>query len=164
MMLCRLTPPMCLNFLGMIHMDSHIIKTPFLETAYTQIMGHMDVVSIISDGFNIYFPMLMVLICLSSYFSLGSRLLSSSGFPQFIGDEFTMELVDDGKQLILSGKFLTKIENRLELISVSEKKLKQRMEESEMRRREFRNLRESGSARGRDRQQRDERGEATSPA
>lgn len=26
MLLCRLTPPMCLNFLGLIHMDSHIIK------------------------------------------------------------------------------------------------------------------------------------------
>lgn len=26
MLLCRLTPPMCLNFLGLIHMDSHIIQ------------------------------------------------------------------------------------------------------------------------------------------
>jgi len=25
MLLCRLTPPMCLNFLGLIHMDTHII-------------------------------------------------------------------------------------------------------------------------------------------
>lgn len=38
MMLCRLTPPMCLNFLGLIHMDSHIIKTHILETHYTQVM------------------------------------------------------------------------------------------------------------------------------
>lgn len=38
MMLCRLTPPMCLNFLGLIHMDSHIIKTHILETHYTQVI------------------------------------------------------------------------------------------------------------------------------
>lgn len=37
MMLCRLTPPMCLNFLGLIHMDSHIIKHHILETHYTQV-------------------------------------------------------------------------------------------------------------------------------
>lgn len=41
MLLCRLTPPMCLNFLGLIHMDSHIIKERISETFYTQIMGHM---------------------------------------------------------------------------------------------------------------------------
>lgn len=39
MMLCRLTPPMCLNFLGLIHMDSHIIKTHILETHYTQVIS-----------------------------------------------------------------------------------------------------------------------------
>lgn len=38
MMLCRLTPPMCLNFLSLIHMDSHVIKTQLMETQYTQVM------------------------------------------------------------------------------------------------------------------------------
>ena len=37
MLLCRLTPPMCLNFLGLIHMDSHIIKARLQETYYTQV-------------------------------------------------------------------------------------------------------------------------------
>lgn len=37
MLLSRLTPPLCLNFLGLIHMDSHIIKTQVLETHYTQV-------------------------------------------------------------------------------------------------------------------------------
>lgn len=39
MLLCRLTPPMCLNFLGLIHMDSHIIKARLMETYYTQVLG-----------------------------------------------------------------------------------------------------------------------------
>lgn len=101
MMLCRLTPPMCLNFLGLIHMDSHIIKTHILETYYTQVMGHMDVISIISDGFNVYFPMAILAFCLASYFSLGSRLLSMLGFQQFLDDdEFTTDLVEEGRELI----------------------------------------------------------------
>ncbi|XP_015601353.1 LMBR1 domain-containing protein 2 homolog [Cephus cinctus] len=101
MMLCRLTPPMCLNFLGLIHMDSHIIKTHILETHYTQVMGHMDVISIISDGFNVYFPMAILAFCLATYFSLGSRLLSMLGFQQFLGDdELTTDLVEEGRELI----------------------------------------------------------------
>ncbi|XP_050588489.1 LMBR1 domain-containing protein 2 homolog [Bombus affinis] len=101
MMLCRLTPPMCLNFLGLIHMDSHIIKTHILETHYTQVMGHMDVISIISDGFNVYFPMAILAFCLATYFSLGSRLLSMLGFQQFLDDdEFTTDLVEEGQELI----------------------------------------------------------------
>lgn len=121
MMLCRLTPPMCLNFLGLIHMDSHIIKHQMMETYYTQVMGHMEVVSIISDGFNIYFPMAVLAFCLATYFSLGSRLLSFIGFQQFLDDdELTSELIDEGRELV----------NR-------EKRRHQRAEETAERRREY---------------------------
>lgn len=130
MMLCRLTPPMCLNFLGLIHMDSHIIKKRILETHYTRVMGHMDVIAIISDGFNIYFPMLMLAFCLATYFSLGSRVLSMLGFQQFVGDdELTGELVDEGRELIKRER------RRLE-----------RNEESLNRRREFQERFGSGTA------------------
>ncbi|XP_031825371.1 LMBR1 domain-containing protein 2 homolog [Nomia melanderi] len=121
MMLCRLTPPMCLNFLGLIHMDSHIIKTHILETYYTQVMGHMDVISIISDGFNVYFPMAILAFCLATYFSIGSRLLSMLGFQQFLDDdEFTTDLVEEGRELIKR-----------------ERRKRQRAEDSMCRRREF---------------------------
>lgn len=121
MMLCRLTPPLCLNFLGLIHMDSHVIKNKVLETHYTQVMGHMDVISIISDGFNIYFPILIFALCVATYFSLGSRVLSMLGFQQFVGDdELTTDLVDEGRELIKR-----------------EKRRRQRAEESMTRRREF---------------------------
>lgn len=114
MMLCRLTPPMCLNFLGLIHLDSHVIQGYNLqETSYTKIMGHMDVISIISDGFNIYFPILIVLLCICTYFSLGSRILTMFGFQQFIGDDdMTSEFVDEGKELVKREK--RKIERKVE--------------------------------------------------
>ncbi|XP_059476007.1 LMBR1 domain-containing protein 2 homolog isoform X2 [Neocloeon triangulifer] len=122
MMLCRLTPPMCLNFLGLIHMDSHVIKTRILETHYTQVMGHMDVIGIVSDGFNIYFPTVLLLLCAATYFSLGSRLLSALGFHQFIGgeDEMTADLIDEGRDLVKR-----------------EKRRRQRTEETSARRRDF---------------------------
>ncbi|CAG9856412.1 unnamed protein product [Phyllotreta striolata] len=120
MMLSRLTPPLCLNFLGLIHMDSHVIKNQVMETSYTQIMGHMDVIGIISHGFNIYFPMAILLFCFATYFSLGSRMLSSFGYHQFIDDEMTTDLVEEGRELIKR-----------------EKRRKQRLEESSSRRRDY---------------------------
>ena len=46
------------------------------ETAYTRVMGHMDVVSIVSDYFNIYFPIALLALTFSTYFSVGARILS----------------------------------------------------------------------------------------
>ncbi|KAH8332367.1 hypothetical protein KR074_001946 [Drosophila pseudoananassae] len=116
MLLCRLTPPMCLNFLGLIHMD-----TNSMETYYTQIMGHMNVIGIISNGFNIYFPMCMLAFCLATWFSLGSRALNALGFQQFLQNEtIATELVQEGKDLI-----------------AREKRRRQRAEEAMARRRDF---------------------------
>merc|ERR1712018_290532 len=101
-LLCRITPPLCLNFLSLIHMDSHVIKSQIMETAYTRIMGHMDVVSIISDYFNIYFPIALLALCTATYFSVGARILSGLGFQQFLDQdsELTQELVEEGKEHI----------------------------------------------------------------
>lgn len=81
----------------------------------------MDVIGIISHGFNIYFPMAVLIFCLATYFSIGSRFLSMIGFHQFVGDDdVTTDLVEEGKELIKR-----------------EKRKRQRAEESSMRRREY---------------------------
>ncbi|GIX73917.1 g-protein coupled receptor-associated protein LMBRD2 [Caerostris extrusa] len=115
---CRLTPPLCLNFLGLIHLDSHVTKNSNIEeTSYTKIMGHMDVIPIISDGFNIYFPILIFFVCIATYFNICSRILHFIGFEQFIGDdEMTADLIEEGREL--------------------EKNRRQRLESRELRRRQ----------------------------
>lgn len=120
MLLCRLTPPMCLNFLGLIHLDSHITSNKNIsETSYTSIMGHMDVISFIANGFNIYFPIGILLLCLATYFNLGARLLTAVGFEQFMGDgDITTDLVEEGKELVKR-----------------EKRKRQRLADGELRRR-----------------------------
>jgi LMBR1-like membrane protein len=112
-MLCRLTPAVCLNFLGLVHMDSHVIKQHVLETQYTQVMGHMDIVPIVADGFNVYFPSVLLLLCGATYLSLGQRLLSALGFHQFVStdDDFTADLVDEGRQLLQRGTFYIHCKN-----------------------------------------------------
>ncbi|KAM8854140.1 G-protein coupled receptor-associated protein LMBRD2B isoform 1-T1 [Synchiropus picturatus] len=121
MLFCRLTPPLCLNFLGLIHMDSAISHQQKEPTAYTSIMGSMRVLSFIANGFYIYYPMLIVILCVATYFSLGTRCLNLLGFQQFMGDsEMTSDLIDEGKELIRR-----------------EKRKRQRAEDGENRRREW---------------------------
>lgn len=113
-------------------------------------MGHMDVLPIISDGFNIYFPMAILGLCLSTYFSLGARFLTFIGFQQFVDDEddITADLADEGRELIKRGN-LTKRIWLLKLMVdmkafkkhhtlygiILEKRRRQRAEDSESRRR-----------------------------
>ncbi|KAF7659267.1 hypothetical protein LDENG_00000970, partial [Lucifuga dentata] len=101
MLFCRLTPPLCLSFLGLIHMDSAISYQDRIQTSYTSIMGSMRVLSFISDGFYIYYPMLVLLLCFATYYNLGSRCLNLLGFQQYItDDDLTSDLVDEGEELI----------------------------------------------------------------
>lgn len=65
----------------------------------------MDVLGIISNGFNIYFPMVMLAFCAATWFSLGSRILNALGFQQFMAnDEISSELVQEGRDLMVREK------------------------------------------------------------
>ncbi len=165
-LLCRLTPPLCLNFLCLAHLDSHVIPasaplpasndvpsavpqttqafnatvetqlltlaiennattTPsppppqlFLETSFTKFMGHLDVVPFIASGFNVYFPIAVLVLCLFTFFRLGSRILHCLGIPQLLdyspntgddgkggrGDPLINDTVEDGKMLLQRGE------------------------------------------------------------
>jgi len=68
-------------------------------------MGHMNVIPIISNGFNFYFPMLICLLSIGTFFRLGSRCLHACGFRQFFDDDnLSAEYVEDGKVLMRRGK------------------------------------------------------------
>lgn len=85
-------------------------------------MGSMQVLSFIANGFYIYYPMLIVLLCIATYFSLGTRCLNLLGFQQFMGEnDLTSDLVDEGRELIRR-----------------ERRKRQRTEDGESRRREWR--------------------------
>ena len=102
-LLCRLTPPLCLNFLSLMHLDSHVIKmgSDRNETAFTSIMGHMDVIPIVSQGLNVYLPLVMCVLCLATFLEVGTRVLHFMGIEQFImEDELTADLIRDGQELV----------------------------------------------------------------
>lgn len=68
-------------------------------------MGHLDLIPIVARGFNLYFPTLICVLCLATWWHLGSRLLHCLGFEQFItDDELTGDLVNEGRDLIKRGE------------------------------------------------------------
>ena len=68
---------------------------------------HIDVLPFMASGFYIYYPILVAVLCLATYFDLGSRCLSCLGFQQFVGDDdMTKDLVDEGRELMKRGEFL----------------------------------------------------------
>lgn len=102
LLLCRLTYALCLNFLAMIHMDGHITGTSIeeVETQFTKFMGHMDLLSFIAKGFNVYYPMIVLIVCFCTYFSIGKRALHCIGIEQFItDDDFSADYVREGKEI-----------------------------------------------------------------
>merc|ERR1711874_491577 len=77
--------------------------------------------------------MLLVALTAATYFSLGSRLLSSLGFQQFLEqEEMAVEMVEEGKELVKR-----------------EKRRRERLEESAGRKREWGERYRGGEARQR---------------
>ncbi|CAJ0945847.1 unnamed protein product, partial [Mesorhabditis belari] len=116
MLLCRLTPPICLNFLGMIHLDSHVTqqKNFGVETQFTKLMGHLDLLPVVAKGINIYLPMAIIVFCALTYYKLGTRLLHAMGIDQYVADDhLSMDLVSAGRALVnLERNRRSRMENR----------------------------------------------------
>lgn len=102
MLLCRLTPPLCLNFLSLMHLDSNLLATlGDRETAFSAIMGHMGVIESIASMFKVYLPIVMCFFCIATFLDIDSQLLHFMGIEQFVvDDEATADLIKDGLQLV----------------------------------------------------------------
>lgn len=67
-------------------------------------MGTMSILPIISDVFNVYFPTFILAICLTTYFNVGTRILSFLGFPQFLEDDDMLGgYIQEGRMLVVRG-------------------------------------------------------------
>jgi len=69
-------------------------------------MGHMDIITIICiDGFNVYFPTLILAVCLATYFNVGAKILSMLGFPQYLeDDDLVIDYILGGHLIVVRGR------------------------------------------------------------
>lgn len=129
MMMSRLTAPLCLNFLGMTHMDSHISNRTEIykprdrnvtllqqETAFTTVQGHMDLFTQV----NSYYSIVVVVVGVCVLLRVGNRILSLCGVQRFVdADEDTQEMVTEGKALVQRERRRREYGNTLWLFSSS---------------------------------------------
>lgn len=108
MLLCRLTAPLCLNYLSLVYRDSSKVE----ETAFTTIMGHLDLIPFVKNGLYVFMPFCISAICLAIYFNVANHFLHKFGFDRFIeDDEVTLDLLQTGRELVKreKGKLLRPI-------------------------------------------------------
>eukprot|EP00047_Mylnosiga_fluctuans_P013189 m.29964 g.29964 ORF g.29964 m.29964 type:complete len:735 (+) comp4725_c0_seq1:71-2275(+) len=104
--LCRTTVPLCLNYLAMVHLDNHVtdLGQVSVETSFTVVMGHMDVLSFL-NSFALYYPIIIIPVSLASLFHLHARILSALGLHSaYVEDGGTNDALEEGKTLIAMEK------------------------------------------------------------
>eukprot|EP01132_Coremiostelium_polycephalum_P005889 gene5889-7333_t len=91
--LCRLAAPLCFNFIQFIH----------AQTTFSKVMGTMDVAPFLGTYFYIYFPLLIIIVCLATLFNLYSRIMNCLNINRFRFDQdFNHDQIDEGKFLLNS--------------------------------------------------------------
>ncbi|KAN0014781.1 hypothetical protein ACTFIU_001099 [Dictyostelium citrinum] len=96
--LCRLGAPLCYNFIQFINMNSGNENN---RTSFSVVMGTMNVAPFLGTYFYIYFPLLIVIVCLSTLFNVYSRIMNCLNISKFRFDvDFSHEQIDEGKFLI----------------------------------------------------------------
>ena len=71
-----------------------------------QATGNTDLVPWLTSYFYIYYPALILIVCIATLLSCGSRLASLLGYQKFIGeDDFSADYIDEGKVLMRRGNY-----------------------------------------------------------
>jgi len=70
-----------------------------------QVTGEPGLIPWLSRGFYIYYPILIFVLCIATFFKLGTRIMSLLGYESFLGeDEFSIDFIDEGKTLMKRGE------------------------------------------------------------
>jgi len=93
-LLCRLVPALSYNFIINVDEDLH--------TAFTDIMGNMNVVPLFGSAFSIVFPSLIILFCLANVFDVFTRIAATCpGINRFsYKADFSTTNVSDGQDYL----------------------------------------------------------------
>ncbi|KAF1741811.1 hypothetical protein MXB_1668 [Myxobolus squamalis] len=95
--------PICLNYLSMIHLDKGSLfkLNQTVETSFSQIEGRLELLPIISKYFNVYYPMIIIIVCLLSLFRCVTRVMHNFGIGHFFLRENTSDdMVSEGSTIL----------------------------------------------------------------
>ena len=114
----RFTLPICYNLLMFVHeeqllnggLDYRSCEVPSFNgtgfcysTGFSSVLGVMDVVPLLGKEFNIYFPIVLLILIVMNLFSVWSCLFRLCGVKRFTFEEHeTKETVEQGRHLLLA--------------------------------------------------------------
>ena len=89
-----------------MHPHTHTHTLTHTRThSHTKATGNTDLIPWLTSYFYIYYPALIILVCIATLLSLGTRLVSLFGYQKFIGeDDFSADYIDEGKALMKRGE------------------------------------------------------------
>jgi LMBR1-like membrane protein len=94
--LLRLMPPLAYNFLQMLRET---------DSAFQHALGRMDIVPFFGSSFTVYFPMIILLCCIATFFNFYGKFLRMVGASPFeYKSEFESDQIEEGRVLIRSAR------------------------------------------------------------
>lgn len=92
--LCRLAAPLSYNFMNFLHDQLEF-------SSFEVVMGKVDVVPFLGRHFNVYFPILIGVVCLATLFNVYSRIAACFKIKRFRFDEkFSDTKIDEGRSIL----------------------------------------------------------------
>jgi len=91
--MCRIGFPLCLNFIQILKLNT--------DTVLGELLGIIDLVPVFGKSFTIFYPMILILLCLFNLFDLYGKLLNIFGISSFdTNNKYATDKIEEGSELL----------------------------------------------------------------
>lgn len=110
----KLTAPLCLNFLMIVHFEGH------QQTVFDRVAGKNATLNLVK-GFLKWFPCVILILCISNFFNLYSKLMKWAGLDDYTYyDYFDKDRLETGRQILERERNYTTTARNIELTTSSQ--------------------------------------------
>ena len=71
------------------------------DTAFSEVLGEIDIVPIFGSSFTTFFPLLLIVLCMFNLLNIYGKCMSCIGLKKFrFEEDFSDDMIDEGGRLI----------------------------------------------------------------
>ena len=91
--MCRIGFPLCLNFVQILKLKS--------KTSLESLMGESDFIPVFGKSFMLFFPTVLIVLCLFNLFNIYGRFMNMLGFYSFgFQNQYSDDKIDEGNEAL----------------------------------------------------------------
>eukprot|EP00826_Nyctotherus_ovalis_P055372 TRINITY_DN7346_c0_g1_i7.p2 TRINITY_DN7346_c0_g1~~TRINITY_DN7346_c0_g1_i7.p2 ORF type:complete len:124 (-),score=36.09 TRINITY_DN7346_c0_g1_i7:68-439(-) len=110
----KLTAPLCLNFLMIVHFEGH------QPTVFDRVAGKNATLNLVK-GFLQWFPCVILVLCASNFFNLYSKLMKWTGLDEYTYyDYFDQDRLETGRKILDKERKCVESARNIELASINQ--------------------------------------------